>query len=525
MNKIFGKRIGALALGMVMALALPVTAFASDSPGNYTYSKKEVKGDGYYITFTDSNRIHDGQVTETSKYVSYGFNKDVFYDQNKVNTIIQSIVSSITEAKDYWYSSLDDDAFDIPVNGDTVTITAASIKAIKSLVCSDKSNINAINISYNTDGNASNGAEQSLYLYGFTSDTADQVYGLKKESNTELTAKLAAAGYTGGQFQFNTPGTGALANTCAVFDFSDVTGLKKDGKFYGYYYNEGDGSLTKLSDSDPVWLSSETNKLNVNLGVDAVKDKTINKGSYLVTDTELSADILKANKTNLDASAVMKTSELTTQAKALIDSTPAGGVAKLSSVASGTKVTKDVFAEAKAKGVGVEITPATGKVAWSFPVGSLTDDLIKAMADFDPTVTVGTVGINKNLAKRLSTVTQATGAKTVEIDFAYDGKLPGKADIKLDLSTAGFTNGATVYLYHYNEAENKFELADTAAYIDGSATFQIEHCSDYIVTDNALPADAGNKSPKTGVAGVAYFIYTAIILAAGTVLVAYKKKA
>lgn len=68
--------------------------------------------------------------------------------------------------------------------------------------------------------------------------------------------------------------------------------------------------------------------------------------------------------------------------------------------------------------------------------------------------------------------------KSITVDFAFSGVLPGTANVTLDLSAAGFADNAKVYLYYYNPQTKQLEKA-----AGGAA---------------ATPAPKATKAPKTG---------------------------
>lgn len=177
-----------------------------------------------------------------------------------------------------------------------------------------------------------------------------------------------------------------------------------------------------------------------------------------------------------------------------------------------TTVTKTVMEAAKAAGLkAIYHSDAKSKVTWKF-------NSITTPKDFNPEVTVGTkIAAVDSALKKLS-VPKTT--KLTEVEFAFDGELPGTAEVTLDLSEAGFTDNSKVYLYYCNEEKGEFELAGEATYKAGEATFEITHCSNYVVSNEKLPAantslksvQAGDNSPVamilwfalglTGMAGV-----------------------
>ena len=273
------------------------------------------------------------------------------------------------------------------------------------------------------------------------------------EDTAAVTNKLTAAGYTGFSMQFHTKGSGRLpgATSFEVNDFEPKTVLAKDeykyenGDAYLYYYDATTDSFVLVDAARYYtykgrWSTNQFWTKNYN----ATKH-----GAYVFT-TEKIAD-----------SAVKKVDV---------------------SLSTDTKFsTKDYVGKA------MEVTTKNG--GWYFPN-------VTTAIDFDPSFEVG-----KDLpdvSKKLSTVTLPATLKYVTLDFAFSGDLPGTANVTVNLASAGFTEGSTVYLYYYNPDKNIFELVCDATYKNGSATFTMTHCSEYIVTNEKLPSALTAKTPKMG---------------------------
>ena len=236
-----------------------------------------------------------------------------------------------------------------------------------------------------------------------------------------------------------------------------------------------------------------------------------NASSEVATDGNAGQDQNKpGDQTNTVISApthnVKTNDELTDAIKTGINQAEAGTTVSVD-VPDGLKVSKSVFEAAKNKGVKLQIKSKSSTAVWNFADYSALSD---SMKDFDPTVTIGEKiqAINDALGK----LTVPAGMKSITVDFAFEGTLPGKTDVTLDLSAAGFANNATVYLYYYNPQTKQLEKSATGTYVDGYATFTITHCSQYLVTDKELagagkdntpapspaPTKAPTKAPKTG---------------------------
>jgi len=83
----------------------------------------------------------------------------------------------------------------------------------------------------------------------------------------------------------------------------------------------------------------------------------------------------------------------------------------------------------------------------------------------------------------------------VYLSFAHHGDLPSDAKIKVDVSDR-FKDGSKLYLYYYNEDIKQMQFIDNnIKVIDGFAEFEIDHCSEYILT-GAIVNDAANN-PKS----------------------------
>ncbi len=272
------------------------------------------------------------------------------------------------------------------------------------------------------------------------------------ESTEAVTNKLKAVGYTGKSLQFHTKGSGRLpgAANFTICDFETTyaeVGSYDKGDAYLYYYDATADSFIFVDDAR--FYSSYGKEGWKYLEFWSKNAKAISKGAYVFTTEKIADTAVK----KVDVS-------LTTDSKFS---------------------TKDYVGKA------MEVSTKAGK--WYF-------SSVTAAVDFDPSFEVGKK--LEDVSKKLATVTLPTTLKYVTLDFAFSGDLPGTANVTVDLSSAGFTEGQTVYLYYYNPDKNIFELTSEAAYKNGSATFTMTHCSEYIVTNEKLPTALTSVTVKTG---------------------------
>lgn len=272
------------------------------------------------------------------------------------------------------------------------------------------------------------------------------------ESTEAVTNKLKAAGYAGKSLQFHTKGSGRLPGVAnfTICDFETTyveAGDYVNGDAYLYYYDAVADAFVLVDDAK--YYSSNSSYGYKYLEFWSKNAKAVNKGAYVFTTDKIADTAVK----KVDVS-------LTTDSKFS---------------------TKDYVGKA------MEVSTKAGK--WYFPS-------VTAAVDFDPSFEVGKK--LEKVSKKLATVTLPATLKYVTLDFAFSGDLPGTANVTVDLSSAGFTEGQTVYLYYYNPEKNIFELTSEAAYKNGSATFTMTHCSEYIVTNEKLPTALTSITVKTG---------------------------
>ena len=83
---------------------------------------------------------------------------------------------------------------------------------------------------------------------------------------------------------------------------------------------------------------------------------------------------------------------------------------------------------------------------------------------------------------------EITSDKGIKVDFAYSGKLPDgtKVTITLPSDAAEYKDGKTFYFYYYNPDTKGHEYVSEGIAQNGEVTFDIEHCSEYLITPEKL---------------------------------------
>lgn len=86
-------------------------------------------------------------------------------------------------------------------------------------------------------------------------------------------------------------------------------------------------------------------------------------------------------------------------------------------------------------------------------------------------------------------------ADVVYLNFKHDGKLPKDTKVKVYVGDK-YQDGSIVGVYFYNETKNKMDAISKAIKVtDGCVEFEIEHCSDYIITQSILNQKSSNDIP------------------------------
>lgn len=164
--------------------------------------------------------------------------------------------------------------------------------------------------------------------------------------------------------------------------------------------------------------------------------------------------------------------------------------------------------------VVVERMDETGKLQYSWMVAALSD----VSKEWNTKVEIG-----KETSALSKTLQGFKGAgKSVTVLFDHEGKLPGTAEVKLYVGDK-FKTGQKLYYYYFDESVKKFEKVGDSFEVDaeGYVTVMMEHCSDYVFTENELVLDSA--SPKTGDTLRVFPFVAELFVALGCIMVVRKR--
>lgn len=162
------------------------------------------------------------------------------------------------------------------------------------------------------------------------------------------------------------------------------------------------------------------------------------------------------------------------------------------------KIDVNNFVDAVNSGVNViiPVTDANGNelYRWTFDSKDINVSKLNGKKDIDLTVKFTTA----KQAKIQSLVNGVGKALFIDIPN-FDGELPGKATLSISVKDK-YKDGQKVYLYYYDEKNNKVEkIGDALTVSNGKVDVQITHCSVYFLSDKAdVTMKNTATSPKTG---------------------------
>ena len=174
-----------------------------------------------------------------------------------------------------------------------------------------------------------------------------------------------------------------------------------------------------------------------------------------------------------------------------------------------------------------------GNITWKFD----SDTITKTDTMFTPAVQVSTEKFEHIKAEDIT--------DGLYVEFAYDGQLPGKADITIFVGTDKFGEGQKdLNLYYYNDSTSEYEEMGTVKYNNGNVTLSLDHCSTYVLTDEKLGVtetpevpeeneetttptteteNEKDETPKTGVSNI-YVIVASLLIVVSTGIIVFVKR-
>ena len=258
-------------------------------------------------------------------------------------------------------------------------------------------------------------------------------FSVSDKSNDKAIEKIKSSGYTKAIGHVYIGGSGKLPGYISELEYMNWN-IDEDGSFedgYLYYYNEAEDRFEYVGTAGG---SSQ--------GLYTIDAKITNTGYYVAVADKLPQSITEStgNDENKKVAESIKNS---------IAAAKKGDTVKVDNLKEGVKIDKSVFTVAKDKGVALSVeSPKLNAIFKFADFGKVAE----MSGDFDPTVTIGNnivPGIDKVMENGKN-----SKVSYVTVSFAYDGKLPGKTDVTLDVSNNGFKEGQKLYLYYFNEKNN-----------------------------------------------------------------------
>ena len=197
-----------------------------------------------------------------------------------------------------------------------------------------------------------------------------------------------------------------------------------------------------------------------------------------------------------------------------------------------SSIDKEVF-ETLATKENATLSINYGNITWKFD----SDTITKTDTMFTPAVQVSTEKFEHIKAEDIT--------DGLYVEFAYDGQLPGKADITIFVGTDKFGEGQKdLNLYYYNDSTSEYEEMGTVKYNNGNVILSLDHCSTYVLTEEKLgvtetpevpgeneetttpTTETDNKkdeTPKTGVSNI-YVIVAGLLVVISAGIIVFVKR-
>lgn len=149
---------------------------------------------------------------------------------------------------------------------------------------------------------------------------------------------------------------------------------------------------------------------------------------------------------------------------------------------------------------------------WDFKLEKLKNTNISTKLDIE---------INNSLYKE--EILKITKINTItNLTFKHEGLLPGQSTITINLANI-YKDGDIVHLYYYDKDNKTFKLIkENISIINGNVTFDINHCSEYFLTDNIIQDIEVNDSHSGEI--LVYIIIGILIITTVGVFIYIKTK-
>lgn len=253
------------------------------------------------------------------------------------------------------------------------------------------------------------------------------------------------------------------------------------------YYN------TSVTTSTPSNNSSSSNKPAAN-NTSTTNSSTTSKNSSKISDIS-SKEVYSQSVSEESTSAMTESSEVT------IDLT------------ENTVISADIFKNAKEK--GEEISLVGEGYSWKFSSSNIKDGT--TATSFNAEVYVGQA-VPQEAITAIQNATNTETDKIYPFSFSHHGKLPGVADITIEVNPN--LKGKSVYIYYLNDKNEVIQSGKGVVEDDNTLTFTTDHCSVWFLSEEKI--NTGNS-----ITVVLIIVGVVILIAAGVVtfLLLKRKKA
>lgn len=149
---------------------------------------------------------------------------------------------------------------------------------------------------------------------------------------------------------------------------------------------------------------------------------------------------------------------------------------------------------------------------WDFKLENLKNTSISPKLEIE---------INKSLYKEEILKITKENAIT-NLTFKHEGSLPGKSTITINLANI-YQEGKIINLYYYDKNNKTIKLIkENIKVVNGTITFDIDHCSEYFLTDNIIQDIKVNDSQNGSI--IVYIVIATLIIITVGLFIYFKKK-